>query len=122
MKPALFVLSRLLRKSVLRTSHLILPSIHTKLNLSYFSLSCEHIICHDCLPGISKGADETIHCPQCRGVTERDDLELIHMTEGERWDELLTIARAWCAWDQRGNMETSEEESEENFIDDGEET
>ena len=43
------------------------------------------------------------------------------MTETERWDELLKVAQAWDAFDAitRGELETSEEEAEENFLTDG---
>jgi len=82
---------------------------------------CEHIVCNDCLPGISKGADETVLCAECRARHARDDVELVHMTETQRWDELLKVAQAWDAFDAntRGELETSEEEVEENFLTDG---
>ncbi|KAK0191107.1 hypothetical protein F5146DRAFT_1047112 [Armillaria mellea] len=83
------------------------------------SLPCEHVICNTCLPGISKGADETVQCPQCRQVCSRDDVEIVYMTETERWDRLLEVAQAWGAMDRRGEEETSEEEAQENFINDG---
>jgi hypothetical protein len=43
------------------------------------------------------------------------------MTETQRWDELLKVAQAWDAFDAetRGELETSEEEAEENFLTDG---
>ena len=82
---------------------------------------CEHIVCNICLPGISKGADETVLCPKCRARCPRDDVELVHMTETQRWDDLLKVAQAWDAFDAntRGDLETSEEEAEENFLTDG---
>ncbi|PPQ77664.1 hypothetical protein CVT25_011099 [Psilocybe cyanescens] len=83
------------------------------------ALQCQHLICHDCLPMISKGEDETVKCPECREPSERDSLEKITMTEQDRWDRLLEVAQAWDAWDHRGEEETSEEEAEESFIDDG---
>jgi hypothetical protein len=81
------------------------------------------MVCHVCLPGISKGADETVLCPQCRMACSRDDIELVHMTETQRWDDLLKVAQAWDAFDAntRGDLETSEEEAEENFMTDGDE-
>ncbi|CAA7260056.1 unnamed protein product [Cyclocybe aegerita] len=85
-------------------------------------LECSHIICHECLPQISKGADETVKCPQCREPSQRDALELIHMTEENRWDALLEIAQDWTAFDNRGELETSKEEAEEEFITDGDGT
>ncbi|PBL02386.1 hypothetical protein ARMGADRAFT_252651 [Armillaria gallica] len=83
------------------------------------SLPCEHVICNTCLPGISKGADETVQCPQCRKVCSRGDVEIVYMTETERWDRLLEVAQAWGAIDRRGEEETSEEEAQEDFISDG---
>ncbi|KAK0490868.1 hypothetical protein IW261DRAFT_1434475 [Armillaria novae-zelandiae] len=83
------------------------------------SLPCEHVICNTCLPGISKGADETVQCPHCRRVCSRDDVEIVYMTETERWDRLLEVAQAWGAMDRRGEEETSEEEAQEDFINDG---
>lgn len=43
------------------------------------------------------------------------------MSETQRWDELLKVAQAWDAFDAktRGELETSEEEAEENFLTDG---
>jgi len=41
------------------------------------------------------------------------------MTEKGRWGGLTKVAQAWMAFDKRGEMETSEEEDEENFITDG---
>ncbi|KAK7470492.1 hypothetical protein VKT23_001918 [Stygiomarasmius scandens] len=83
------------------------------------SFQCEHLICNECLPMISKGADETVQCPNCRQVSPRDSVELVHYTEQGRWDDLLKVAEAWCAMDRRGEAETSEEEGEEEFINDG---
>ena len=82
---------------------------------------CEHIVCNACLPEISKGADETVLCPECRTKHARDDVELVHMTETQRWDDLLKVAQAWDAFDTntRGELDTSEEEAEEKFLTDG---
>ena len=57
----------------------------------------------------------------CSARHFRDDVELVHMTETQRWDDLLKVARAWDAFDSntRGELETSEEEAEENFLTDG---
>ena len=55
----------------------------------------------------------------CREYTPRDEIELIRMTEQERWDELLTVAQAWDAIDQRHAMDTGGEEGEEDFLTDG---
>src|SRR5258708_40251919 len=86
------------------------------------SLVCGHLICHVCLPGISRAATrdtEVLRCPQCKQDTPREDLELVHMTETDRWDRLTKVAQAWMAFDRRGELESSEEEDEENFITDG---
>ncbi|THV08385.1 hypothetical protein K435DRAFT_771901 [Dendrothele bispora CBS 962.96] len=79
------------------------------------SLECEHLVCDTCLPKICKGADETVQCPVCRGVSDRDTVEHVHLTERERWDRLTDVAKAWSAMDRHGE-ETSEEEAEEEFI------
>jgi len=73
------------------------------------------------VPWISKGADETVKCAdvECERSFPRDELELVHYTEQERWDQLLLHAQAWTAFDRRGEMGTSEEEAEENFLTDG---
>ncbi|KAF8204715.1 hypothetical protein BJ912DRAFT_939133 [Pholiota molesta] len=52
-------------------------------------------------------------------LCDQDFTKLVHMTEQDRWDKLLTVAQAWDAFDRRGGLETSEEEDEENFINDG---
>ena len=88
----------------------------------YSRLQCEHLICHLCLPKVSKGADETVKCPQCEEYTKRDDLELVHWTEKDRWDALVDVAKAWVAFGNRGEVDTSEEEDEENFFTDGDGT
>ena len=90
--------------------------------VKYPSLLCGHLICHDCVPKISRATTrdtEELRCPQCRQGTPREELELVHMTETDRWDELTKVAQAWMAFDRRGELETSEEEDEENFITDG---
>lgn len=79
---------------------------------------CGHILCDTCLPGISRGADETVRCPECRKDCDREDVEQICHTESQRWDALLDVAKAWASFDKRGEDETSEEEAFENFIDD----
>ena len=71
---------------------------------------------------MSKGADETVTCAVCRKSTPRDEIELVHMSERDRWDQLLEIAQAWDRFDVRGEAESSEEEAEEEFIDDNRET
>ncbi|KAF9006587.1 hypothetical protein BDQ17DRAFT_1303000 [Cyathus striatus] len=89
------------------------------------SLPCQHLFCNGCLPNISRAADETVKCPQCRRSFSREEVELVHLTESARWDQLLDVAQAWDAFDHRGEEETSDEEASENFIvddDEGSET
>ncbi|TFK43738.1 hypothetical protein BDQ12DRAFT_675481 [Crucibulum laeve] len=83
------------------------------------SMPCQHLVCNECLPRISEGADEIVNCPQCRESCPRDDIDLVHYAESERWDALLEVAQAWAAFDHRGEQETSEEEEEEFFLTDG---
>lgn len=81
------------------------------------SFPCQHLVCDECLPNISRGADETVQCPQCRQRWPRDEVESVQYTESERWDALLDVAKAWAAFDTgRGEEETSEEEAEEAFF------
>jgi hypothetical protein len=82
-------------------------------------MPCDHLVCAECLPKISRGADETVKCPLCRQHHPREDLELLRYTETERWDELLVIAKASSVIDYGAGTTTSEEEEEE-FIDDEE--
>ncbi|KAF5364095.1 hypothetical protein D9756_000373 [Leucocoprinus leucothites] len=84
-----------------------------------YAMPCDHLVCGECLPSISKGAEETVKCPMCRRVHQREDLEKLQYTETERWDELLAIANAHSCIDYGGGTTTSEEE-EEDFIDDDE--
>ncbi|KAH9482552.1 hypothetical protein JR316_0004652 [Psilocybe cubensis] len=95
------------------------PICFEKLQLKQCSaMQCQHLVCDECLPKISKEADDTVKCPECRDPTDRDDVEKVYMTEQQRWDELLRVARDWVKIDHRGEEETSEEEAEEEFIDD----
>ena len=81
-------------------------------------MPCEHLICNICLPKIFRGSDETVDCPTCRRRCERDEIMIVYMDEISRWDALLAVAQAFSAMDDRGGMETEEEEDEENFIHD----
>ena len=103
-------------EKVLQVSHFGVPCQY--LLLTNVSLPCEHMLCDDCLPKMSKGADETVRCPTCRKVCPRGVIELITYTEQDRWDALLKVAEAWGAGDRRREAGTSEEEAEENFVDD----
>jgi len=95
------------------------------------SLPCQHLICNDCLPQICKvdwnipSADsegeqgaEVTKCPQCRKQTPRKDVELVHYTATQQWDDLLEIIQEWAKMDRRRAEETSDEEDEEKFIKD----
>jgi hypothetical protein len=57
-------------------------------------------------------------CPQCREETPRDEVELVHYTPNQQWDELLEVAEEWAKMDRRRADDTSEEEDEEEFIND----
>ncbi|KAJ3566312.1 hypothetical protein NP233_g7082 [Leucocoprinus birnbaumii] len=86
-----------------------------------YAMPCEHLVCVECLPNISKGADETVKCPMCRQDHQREDLELLRYSETERWDELLKIANAHSSIDYHGGTTTSEEEEEDFINDEGDE-
>lgn len=62
--------------------------------------------------------EEVTKCPQCREQTPRAEVQLVHYTATQQWDELLEIAQQWAKMDRRRADETSEEEDEEEFIDD----
>ena len=82
------------------------------------------MFCNDCvrklqpIPGDADG--ESICCPQCRNVCQRDELELVEYTASEQWDALLDVAKRWARMDTRREADTSEEEDEEEFIDEDE--
>ncbi|KAF9453016.1 hypothetical protein P691DRAFT_659545, partial [Macrolepiota fuliginosa MF-IS2] len=80
-------------------------------------LPCHHILCVECLPEVSKGADETVRCECCELDCPFRNLELLGYTENERWDELLKLASKFSYVDY-GGEDTSEEEAEEYFIND----
>ncbi|PIL37436.1 hypothetical protein GSI_01130 [Ganoderma sinense ZZ0214-1] len=89
------------------------------------SMPCQHMFCNDCLSQLRPipGGDrdtESISCPQCRELCQRDELELVEYTASEQWDALLEVAKQWARMDTRREADTSEEEDEEEFLDDGE--
>jgi hypothetical protein len=59
-------------------------------------------------------------CPSCRKMWTDEDVAGSDMTAGEQWDALLEVAKAWAQIDRRREVETSEEEAEEAFINDEE--
>lgn len=60
-----------------------------------------------------------VRCPTCRTEAARDDLEVVEYTATAQWDALLSVATSWAKIDRRGSQDTSDEEAEEEFIDDG---
>ncbi|CCM02334.1 uncharacterized protein FIBRA_04426 [Fibroporia radiculosa] len=82
------------------------------------SLPCEHTFCESCIMQISPGSDY-ITCPQCRGSCPRDEIEVVQYTASQQWDALLDVANSWAKMDLRRHEDTSEEEAEEDFIDNG---
>ncbi|EJF62303.1 hypothetical protein DICSQDRAFT_169335 [Dichomitus squalens LYAD-421 SS1] len=88
------------------------------------SLPCQHMFCNDCVQQLKPVQGdpyiESICCPQCRNVCQKDELELVEYTASEQWDALLDVAKRWARMDIRREAETSEEEDEENFIVEGE--
>ncbi|KAI0722639.1 hypothetical protein C8Q76DRAFT_719590 [Earliella scabrosa] len=93
------------------------------------SLPCQHMFCEGCISQLKPEAGgcvyddevDSIRCPQCRKVCRRDDVEVIEQTASEQWDALLEVAQKWARMDVPRADDTSEEEAEEEFIDDGEE-
>ncbi|KAI0658488.1 hypothetical protein C8Q70DRAFT_1135073 [Cubamyces menziesii] len=88
------------------------------------SFPCQHTFCDECVRKLKPepGEPESIRCPQCRTVCERDEAELVQYTASEQWDALLDVARQWAKMDVRRAESTSEEEDAEEFIDDEQET
>ncbi|THH09714.1 hypothetical protein EW146_g8604, partial [Bondarzewia mesenterica] len=82
------------------------------------SLLCQHIFCDDCLTRLQSGSPE-VTCPQCREPCKREDFETVQFTADQQWDYLTEIAKEFAEMDTRGEQETSEEEAEEAFVDDG---
>lgn len=91
-----------------------------------FSFPCQHMVCENCAARLKPEAEgyadevDSISCPECRTVAPRDELEVVERTATERWDALLAVATRWAKVDVRREEDTSEEEAEEEFIDDGE--
>ena len=48
----------------------------------------------------------------------KDELEPVDYTASEQWDALLDIAKQWAKIDRRRELESTDEEEEEQFIDD----
>ena len=92
--------------------------------LLYGSFPCQHTFCDECVRKLKPepGEPESIRCPQCRAVYEKDEAELVQYTASEQWDALLDVARQWAKMDVRRAESTSEEEDAEEFIDDEQET
>lgn len=80
-------------------------------------MPCEHTFCKSCISRVSPG-EEAITCPQCRSVCPRDEIEFIHYTASQQWDDLLDVAKAWAKMDFRRQADTSDEEVDEEFIQD----
>ncbi|KAG2013297.1 hypothetical protein CC2G_010226 [Coprinopsis cinerea AmutBmut pab1-1] len=80
------------------------------------AFACQHLVCNECFKKVLPDKDEQYPCPCCRQKTAREDVELVHMTEQERWDDLLKLAEAWAASDQRPELGTSEEEAQDGFL------
>ncbi|KAI0774584.1 hypothetical protein C8Q74DRAFT_1201049 [Fomes fomentarius] len=92
------------------------------------SFPCQHMVCETCAAKLKPEAEaegyadevDSVSCPECRTVAPRDELEVVERTATERWDALLAVATRWAKIDVRREEDTSEEEAEEEFIDDGE--
>ncbi|EKM59752.1 uncharacterized protein PHACADRAFT_192128 [Phanerochaete carnosa HHB-10118-sp] len=52
----------------------------------------------------------------------KDELEPVEYLASEQWDALLEVAKRWAKFDRRRELETSDEENEEQFVDDERET
>ncbi|KAA1466784.1 hypothetical protein DENSPDRAFT_831667 [Dentipellis sp. KUC8613] len=90
------------------------------------SFPCEHTTCSGCLAEYLKAQPaflqtRTFKCPSCRAETEMGEVETVQFTASEQWDAMLVVANDFAKMEvQRPRMDTSEEEAEEQFIDDGE--
>lgn len=89
-------------------------------------------MCNDCLLQICKvdwetrsdssegeQGQEITECPQCRKKTPRNETELVRYTPNQQWDGLLDVAKEWAKIDRRPEDDTSEEDDEEAFLEDG---
>lgn len=82
------------------------------------SFTCEHIFCKGCTQKLASGFEDTVRCPECRREVPKEEIEPVEYTASEQWDALLEVAKKWAKIDRRGELETSDEEQEEQFIDD----
>lgn len=82
------------------------------------SFTCEHTFCKACTSKLAPGYAESVSCPSCRKEVPKEDMETVEYTASQQWDALLDVARKWARIDHRREMETSDEEAEEQFIDD----
>lgn len=89
----------------------------------FFSFTCEHTFCNNCISRLPVIRADTVGCPSCRKEVDRGDLEEVEYTASQQWDALLDVARVWAKSDKREVLDTSEEEAEEHaaatFINDG---
>jgi hypothetical protein len=79
-------------------------------------------VCNTCLSSLFKESEDLgghAKCPHCREQWKRGDVEVVTLTSKSQWDELVDVATAWSKMDSRREVDSSEEEREENFIDDG---
>jgi len=94
------------------------------------SFPCQHLVCNNCLPQVCKvdwdskersegeRGEEVTKCPQCRQIAPRDELEIVHRTANQQWDELLELAEEWAKMDRQRRAAETDEEDEEEFIND----
>ncbi|KAN0097456.1 hypothetical protein V8E55_001902 [Tylopilus felleus] len=90
-----------------------------------YSLLCRHPVCGECFNKLGAGPSavsnhqtESVQCPYCREVCEREQCEIISHTAVQQWDLLLDISREWAVMDV-GEIGVGEEDDEDSFIDDG---
>jgi hypothetical protein len=70
---------------------------------------------------LAPGYADAIVCPSCRKEIKKEDMESVDYTASQQWDALLEVAKAWARIDRRRELESSDEEAEEQFIDDEDE-
>lgn len=83
--------------------------------LIFYSLPCNHILCHGCLVKL-----DPKKCPHCRKLFELEDVESVGFTATEQWDQLLKVATEATRLSgiDDASVLSADEQSELPFIDD----
>lgn len=83
-----------------------------------YSFTCEHAFCKECTQRLAPGYEDFVTCPTCRNQVPKNEMEVVEFTASQQWDALLEVAKQWAKIDRRRELETSDEEGGDQFIDD----